>query len=426
MRMLASVAGGLLVLPVYFLTRRAYGRRVATCGAALVALHPLLIYYSTEVLTESAYTFFFICGVLAGWQALSTKRARPYALAGLAFGACYLLKPEAIGFVVLLLALALVSGLKSIPRKSLLVNCLWLLACFLMLALPYLIYIRAETGTWTISAKLSGHMWQGNRFGDRALSAGGGLLPGLSVMFAQMAKALRSEYELLNLIFPPTFIALAALGLFRSRWTGRRARYELYLLLFILATLAGYAITLPNVRFFVPLVPLALGWVARGAVEGEKWFRQTSSGMRKGKGRRSSRGLFMSFVVALLVLSMVPLFIYLMRGDKWGDYTGQRQAGLWIKEQVRGDHWPLIMSTAPISAFYADGGQIEIEDEDYAAFIARARQQRVDYILINERDIRQTQLWPLLYEDSAHPGLRLVYQQTNVPEHKILIYVLAN
>jgi hypothetical protein len=427
-RLVSLLAGGVLVVPVYFLIRRARGRRVATWGATLIAVHPLLIYYSTEALTESTYTLFFVCGVLAGWQALSTKRTRPFVLAGLAFGVCYLLKPEAIGFVLLLLALALVGGLKSkaVSRKNLFANCLWLLAGFLLLALPYLIYIRSETGMWTISAKLSRHMWQGSRLGNRALSAGGELLPGLSVMFAQTAKALRSEYELLNLIFPPTFIALAALGLFRSRWTGRRARYELYLLLFSVATLAGYAVTLPNIRFFVPLVPLAMGWVAGGAVEGEKWFQQTLSVKRKGNGRRLMRGSFISCVVALLVLSLVPLFIYLIRGDKWSDYMGQKQAALWIKEQAGAARPPLIMSTSPISAFYADGVQVEMQDEDYAAFIPRARRERVDYIVINERDIKRTRLWPLLYEDSEHPGLRLVYRQTNMPEHKILIYVLLN
>lgn len=437
-RLVSILAGGLLVLPVYFLIRRAHGRRVATCGAALVAIHPLLIYYSTEVLTESAYTLFFVCGVYAGWQALSTKRTRPFVLAGLSFGLCYLLKPEAIGFVLLLLALALWRGLKSkaASRKRLLTDCLWLLTCFLSLALPYLIYIRATTGTWTISAKLSRHMWQGSRLGERALSAGGELLPGLSVMFAQTAKALRSEYELLNLIFPPTFIALIALGLFARRWTRRRARYELYLLLFITATLAGYAITLPNIRFFVPLVPLTFGWIAKGAVEGEKWLQQTLSGMRKVKTSqlkgsrlkvsRLSRASFISFAVVLLVLSIVPLFVYLVRGDKWSDYMGQRQAALWIKEQARVERPPHIMSTVPLPAFYADGVQVEMPDEDYAAFVERARRARVDYIVINERDIRRTRLWPLLYEDSEHPGLHLVYQQTNTPGHKILIYVLAN
>jgi hypothetical protein len=433
-RLVSVVAGALLLLPVYFLIRRAYGRRIATCAAVLTAVHPLLIYYSTEVLTESTYTLFFVCGVYAGWQALSTKSKHLFALAGLLFGVCYLLKPEAIFYVVLLLALALVRGLKNkaVSPKSLLTNCVCLLASFLILAWPYVLYIRVEIGIWTISGKLSRHMWQGSRVGDRALSAGVELLPGLSVMLTQTAKALRSEYELLNLIFPPTFVALAALGLFGRRWTGRRARYELYLLLFIMASLAGYAITLSNIRFFVPLLPLAMGWVAKGALESEKWFQQTLRGERQGRGERKikgwrlSRGSFVSLVVVTLVLSTVPLFIYLIRGDKWSDYAGQRQAAFWIKEQARGERPPLIMSTVPIAAFYAGGVPLEMPDEDYAAFLERARGQRVDYILINERDIRRTQLWPLLDEDSEHPGLRLVYRQTNVPNHKMLIYVLMN
>lgn len=443
-RLVSILAGGLLVLPVYSLIRMAYGRRVAMWGSVLVAVHPLLIYYSAQVLTESTYTLFFICGLLAGYQALAKRRTGSFVQAGLSFGLCYLLKPEAIGFIILLLALTIACGLKSraVAKKSLLANCCWLLGSFLLLALPYLLYVRHETGVWTISGKIYRHMWQGSRLGE--VGPSDGLVPGWPIIFAQTARALRSEYEILNLIFPPTVVALAALGLFRRRWTRRRARFELYLLLFLSTTLAGYAITLPNIRFFVPLVPLTAGWVARGAVESERWLHQTIRGRSRKKDGRPGRlswfgrgplfgrsslfgcSLYGSLVVALVALSLVPLFVYLMRGDKWSDYGGQRRAALWIKERESSRRAPVIMATSPIAPFYAGGMQVEIDDEDYAAFLARARNSKADYIIINERDIKRTRLWPLLHEDAEHPGLRLVYQETNAPEHKILVYILAD
>ena len=81
-RIVSVVAGSLLVVPVHGLIRKWYGGRIALVGACLVALHPVLIYYSTVVLTESTYTLLFTCGVLAGWTALSGGRARAYVLAG--------------------------------------------------------------------------------------------------------------------------------------------------------------------------------------------------------------------------------------------------------------------------------------------------------------------------------------------------------
>src|SRR4051812_47944396 len=80
-RFVSVVAGALLVIPAHRLARRWYGRRVALICVALVALHPLLVYYSTALLTESTYTLIFTCGVLAGWSALTGTRTCAHALA---------------------------------------------------------------------------------------------------------------------------------------------------------------------------------------------------------------------------------------------------------------------------------------------------------------------------------------------------------
>ncbi|HEU4595737.1 MAG TPA: glycosyltransferase family 39 protein, partial [Pyrinomonadaceae bacterium] len=262
-RFVSVVAGSLLVVPAYALAREWYGERAAMVAAALVALHPVLAYYSTVVLTEATYTLLFTCGVLAGWTALSGRRARAYALAGAAFGACYLLKPEAVGFVVLLVALVLCRKLFDRAHTLRLAarQALALCAGFALAASPYLLYLWGYTGGLTLSGKTGGHVLQGSR---RVAGEVGphldGPPPGLTDVAVQLLKALRFEYELFNLLFPFAFVVLAALGLFRERWTRERAWREGYLFAFLLATLAGYAVTLPNIRFFVPLVPLVLCW----------------------------------------------------------------------------------------------------------------------------------------------------------------------
>ncbi|MDT7604094.1 MAG: hypothetical protein QOF61_2091, partial [Acidobacteriota bacterium] len=68
-RFVSVAAGALLIVPVYLLAREWYGHRVARLAAIVIALHPLLIYYSSVLLTESTYTLLFTCGVLAGWRA---------------------------------------------------------------------------------------------------------------------------------------------------------------------------------------------------------------------------------------------------------------------------------------------------------------------------------------------------------------------
>jgi 4-amino-4-deoxy-L-arabinose transferase-like glycosyltransferase len=428
-RMVSVVAGSLLVLPVHRLVRRWYGRRAALVGACVVALHPVLVYYSTVLLTEATYTLLFTCGVLAGWSALSDGRGRAYVIAGATFGACYLLKPEAVAFLLLLLAPSLSAPLFDARRtfKTFTTsarNALLLGAGFLLLASPYLVYQRQQTGVWALSGKLGGHMWQGSRQAGDAVIPMGTLMPDATTALSQLARALRYEYELFNLVFPTAFVLLAGLGLFRRRWTKERVGRELYLFSFVGAALAGYAVTLPNIRFLVPLVPLLLCPVSQGIVDFDDWTVRTLVGSRRAlRFLPRVRRAVVPLVVAVALASLLPLVVYLFKGDKWSDYEGQRHAALWIKEHDAGT--PVIMSTVPVAAFYANGRHVPLLDETYESFITRARRERVAYVVVNERNVKTMELRPLLDADAQHSGLRLAHSLALAPEHRILVYRLA-
>jgi 4-amino-4-deoxy-L-arabinose transferase-like glycosyltransferase len=426
-RLVSVLAGALLVIPCYSLMRRWHGERAANVGVGLVALHPLLIYYSTVLLTESTYTLLFTCGVLAGWSALSSGRSRAFLLAGATFGACYLLKPEAAGFLLLLLVPTLGRRLfdKSSSFKIAARNALLLCAGFMLLAAPYIFYLRERTGTWTLSGKVAAHLWQGSRLAGGELAPTiAPLVPDMTTAIVQLTKALRFEHEIFNFIFPPTFVLLVGLGLFRKRWTGSRARRELYLFSFVAATLAGYSVTLPNIRFIVPLLPLLLCWLANGVVEFAEWTSDTLARAR-GASRLMPfvKKIVVPLVVALLLASLLPLSVYLWRGDKWSDYHGQKLAAAWIRERDA-TRAPVIMSTVPVAAFYAKGRPVELIDEDYAMLLARARREGVGYLIVNERDFRYMRLRPLLDADSAHPGLSLVHSIAEAPGHLIRVYAV--
>jgi hypothetical protein len=333
-----------------------------------------------------------------------------------------------VGFFLLLLAL--VPGLnllrKTCDFKTLARNALGLCAGFTLLAAPYLFYLRHETGTWTISGKLAGHMLQGGRTTRAGLiSAGQPPVHDLTTAVVQLTKALRYEYEIFNLIFPPVFLLLVGLCLFRRRWTGERARRELYLFAFVAATLLGYAVTLPNIRFLVPLVPLMLCWLSQGVIELADWANETFPKFNNPGTLWATAGrLVVPLVVACLLASLLPLSVYLLRGDKWGDYHGQKRAAIWIKEHD--GRLPAIMSAVSIPSYYAGGRHVALVDEDYAACIGRARREGAAYLLVNERDFKylNPSLRLLLDEQAAHPGLRRVYQWAESPGHKIIVYAL--
>lgn len=141
------VAGSLLVVPVYLLVLDFYGRRAALCSALLVAVCPALADYSTDILTEATYTLLFMFGILAGWFALSRGKNIYYLLTGLVFGACYLTRPEAFAYIILMLILTLGHKLlhRQLRSRKTVVNVATLLAGFLLLSLPYLIFLHRQT-----------------------------------------------------------------------------------------------------------------------------------------------------------------------------------------------------------------------------------------------------------------------------------------
>ncbi|MDT7602537.1 MAG: hypothetical protein QOF61_534, partial [Acidobacteriota bacterium] len=370
---------------------------------------------------------------------------------------CYLLKPEAVGFVVLLIALRVGAGLFGDERsfKQTLFDCAALACGFALLALPYLLYLRGATGAWTISGKVvRAHLWQGNGRAGEFVSATS--VPDFVTALVQAAKGLMNEYNFLGMIFSPPFVALAMLGLFRTSWTRVRARRELYLAAFVAATLAGYAVTLPNIRFLVPLLPILVCWLARGIVEFEGWLAATlgrvrederdaveneseeraagematrEASIREANARKFSprvSRLVVASVVAVLLASLIPLFVFLLRGDKWGDYHGQKVAAVWIKEHTMTPA-PRIMATAPVAVFYAGGEYVALAaQEDYAAFVERARRERADFIIANERSLSNTSLRVLLDAQAEHPGLRLVHEVREAPGHKMLVYTVES
>jgi 4-amino-4-deoxy-L-arabinose transferase-like glycosyltransferase len=425
-RFVSVVAGTLLVIVSHRLFRNWYGKRIALVGAFLVALHPLLIYYSTAVLTEATYTLFFTWGVLAGWSAIKDEAKRTNLGAGAVFGVCYLLKPEAVGFLLLLLVMIvfkkLLMGAGSWQASAR--NALLLCAGFLLVSAPYLFYLRHQTGAWTLSRKTSAHLWQGSR------AAGGDFdpirvsVPNASTTIVLVTKAFRFEYEILNLIFPPAFVLLVGLGLFRTSWTAERSLKELYLLSFVAATLAGYAITLPNIRFLMPLLPLLLCWLAKGVTDFAEWVVETLANFKS--ARRFTpyvKNSIVPITASVLLVSVLPLFIYLLRGDKWNDYYGQKRAAQWIEQHDKG-RAPVIMATVPITAFYAKGRNVLLIDEDYTSLMSHARREQVDYLVVNERDFRYMNLRTLLDTQSAHPGLRLAFDFVESPGHKLLLYAV--
>ncbi len=469
-RFVSIVSGALLVVPTYLLIRQIYGSNAAWIGALLVIINPDLIQCSTALMTESTYTLVFTLGLLLGWSALRSNKNQIFLFTGLLFGAAYLIKPEAVAFIGLLIALAIAAKLfqKQLTLNKLLVNCLLLVIGFLIFSFPYFLYLHQKTGRWTISQKLTNN--------TTLVSAGKGLLSltddGRTTKFDQLygetyqssnqspalpapapvqtianerlspPAAIRANQgsfaarsfdnlklelkEIIPQIFPYLFIFLAIIGLFRQPWTKQQTAKEGYLFLFLSATLIGYALTFVESRYLLPLLPILFCWASNGIVEFEKWLSESAGNL--GIELQSRSWIIRTAILAVLVLSIIPSIVRPMKVSKWEDLPfEQKQAGLWLKEHSVLPA-PLIMACGPWAAYYSNGEHIYIPNEPYPVTIDYAKRRKVDYLIISEQcsntmpTLRNTSLAPLLDEQNVSPDLKLVYKDDAVAEHKLLIY----
>ena len=468
-RFVSVVSGALLIIPAYLLIRHLYGSTAAALGAFLVMINPDLIQSSTALMTESVYTLVFTSGLLVGWHALGSNKTLHFLLTGLIFGAAYLLKPEAIAFVGLLLALTMAAKLfqTNRPIGKLSVNCLLLVIGFLIFSFPYILYLHQKTGRWTISQKLTNN--------TTLLSAGKGLLSltddGQTTKFDQLygetyqtsdqptpspiqrvanertaspapvrvnqpSFAARSFdnlkielKEIIPQIFPYLLIFLAIIGLFRRPWTGARTASEVYLILFLSATLIGYALTFVESRYLLPILPILLCWAANGIIEFEKWLRESAANLGIELPKQS--WLIKAVISAVLALSLMPSIVRPMRVSQWEDLPfEQKQAGLWIREHSASPA-PLIMACGPWAAYYSGGKHLYIPNEPYGVTLDYAKRRKVNYLIIGEQcsttmpTLRNTSLAPLLDEQDVSPDIKLVYKNDEVADHKLLIYELT-
>lgn len=453
-------AGGLLVIPVYLLARALHGKDTAAVAAFLVAVNPTLIQYSTRLLTESTYTLLFAVVLFKGLTTLTGGGVTAFFSTGAALGACYLIRPEAIGYVGLMSALALckqLSGDSPAPSEAFR-NVLGLIVGFSLLSFPYILFLNRATGRWTISEKLRAHIgstesWERKWFGlaegrpttlaDRLYAGNnqkGDVLgerdetpveaQSLRRMISRSFEALKSEIQLVVYRgLPPHLMMLAGFGLFQTDRTK-----EVYLLLFLGSTLIGYALCANDIsdRLLVPLLPLQLCWTAKGIEELERRLAGLPARVRFLKALPFiNPRLLRPLALTALAFSLLPSLAYNVMTVPAHQQLGYMRAGAWVKEHSETP--ALVMATDPFTAFYAGRRHLYLPAEEYATVIEHARRQKVTYLVIDEAVLSRGRwgyneyagLQFLLDEQSQHPELELVYKFDDLPDRKLLIFTLT-
>ena len=432
-KIVSVIMGVSLVTVIYVIGKRIFDSRIAFLCALLLAFHPYTSRFSAEILSESTYFFFFILAIGLGYIAINNLRPLYYVGTGISSALAYLTRPEGIGVLVIVGFFTIfwkISSMRvSLSRR------LWclgvMLLAFSFLASPYLIYIKKQTGYWTLTKKkgvtellgfenISKRQPVNNKVvGNESRS--------ISNYKATKAKPFRrilnKEYKkYFNTLFfmiskfistyHPLLFLFLIIGLIKYKKIPRFGKPGVYLgftLAFYLLIL--YALVLVfsggghyylSRRHLMPLVIPTMFCSAIGIQTFCNWAEtRCAFPSTKYKGFFDVKIIIPIIIICLLL----PKTLKYQRAER----IGTKEAGYWLKENAQ-EVPSVIMGISPRMAFYAGGKHIYMNPGSYNAIITRARSFGVDYLEIYKETIADT--CPEFFESINSEDIELVYQHT--------------
>ncbi len=429
---LETVAGGLSVAfgvlgvgLLYGFLRDTFEPRVAWLGAALLAVHPRAVAFTSDVQSDGLYMALFVGAMWAVWRSLVHRRLGTAAFAGLLVGLAYLTRPEGLG-------LALIAGLVAVDlcirgswelRRGIAFGVILGLG-FVVVAFPYVIGLKEANGQWQLTQKKSisemvllakpgGKIDRQGRPG-RQVPWAEPVLPGPSPpRVADQRQAVTGPMRFLDAVHITAagiasalrydVLLLVVLGVWACR--GRPGMRGIFLgtifllyaaVLFALAANANYVSRRHGLVLMLPLLGYAgigLEVLGRGILL--LWRR--ASGWGSVKDRQP-----LAAVLALLLVAIfwLPNSLEPRRADR----RAMRQAAEWL-----GAHDPdpgVVAARRVRIAYYAGGRFVPLPQKLERGFTRYLDRSRAGYIIIDE-----SKEGPRFGSERARPKrLELIYR----------------
>ncbi|MDY7030652.1 MAG: glycosyltransferase family 39 protein [Thermodesulfobacteriota bacterium] len=415
-QLISIISGSLLVIPVFFLGRKLFNHSIGFITGLLVAFHPHLVRKSVDVLSESLYILFFMMCIYIGWSAIKRGKSLLYFLAG-AFGAlAYLTRPEGLIALVGIGIWIFIIRLKerSLSNKKVLTSLFLLLFGFTVFASPYLMYLRGETGHWTLTKKKSTLKLMGidtngdesskidknNSNTEYSVKQNTKYLwnedeniqqPPIHVYSGIRSENLKRSYEFLSRLidaFHPLLFLFCLIGIYASRGIRRYDKAHLFVFsICIIYLLIAYSLLLNygyiSRRHLLPAIVMSLFWTAIGIQESQRWRIKNILKPRESKYFRPKT--IFTFMVIFTVVFLLPKTLKPQRVEK-----------IWIKETAQwlqsiSSKKPKILSHDPRIDYYAGGSGLlriyhGLSFEDIKSFIQK---HEADYIVLTPHEIAE-------------------------------------
>ena len=371
--LVSVLAGGLGVVPLYFLVRELWNARIARWTGLLYAFHPPLSLESADVMTTGLFLGLFLAALTLWILALRGAPWPYYPLGGVVAALTYLVRAEGIALPAALAAGAAAAAWRGRAgtRGRLAGGVLTAAVAWILIAGPYLIWLHGAHGRWTLTARSSAtRLWANlhKQIPPPPPATGSAAPTPANPDPATLLKPAETSADpvlardpffqlatkkILQAVYWP-ILPLMALGFIFNRSLGGR-KGTLVVALILVAVLSGptllaFALSRyyrPSHRYFLPGVTLLLPWAAAGAVVLYDALSRVASTARPGRLVVVRTVFFAAILVPLLYKTVRP-----HRREE----TSFREAGAWLRPREMPEPRRLLSTSVKI-AWYGGCGQ---------------------------------------------------------------------
>lgn len=406
--LVSSIAGALLIIPVFYLAKALYNKTAAWISSAFVFLSPILIHWSSSILTESLFITLFISGITTGWYAIERRKRGLLFISGILIGLSYMTRVIGLAAIpVLCLWIVLysvrfakseTSRIRKISKDSVTSLTIFFMG-FILVTGFYLIRLHSFYGQWTLAGSY-GSIKGTISYQGAATTSGWEKLATEKAEESLYTRVLKKviinmQNYSISLFKVLLFITVFVISGIFFRWG----------ILYVISVIGIYFAALlvqplspmldERIRYLSPILPLLLVMASGGMLRIQEWL--------KGAVVKKAAIAVMIGIVLLSFLPQTGMFP-VQFNQFWGKGNPvnlREEVGIWMRKNLPA---PVrVMSRKPYIPYYADAIWFGTP-ETYEEVINLAHSKGIDYIVV-DRSI----------EFYLRPELRFLFDTTKIP-----------
>lgn len=354
----------LAIIPLYFIGKKLVGSKLSFWSLFIIAFLPFPAKYGSDALRDWPHILFLATGLLLLFKAVQNERPLMFAITGFIAGLGYTIREECTQLVVygaiwLIFNVFRRNHKPEISRKKLACNMFLLIACFVIIAGPY-IKIRGEilpTRLQQIIEKFSSVHNNQNTESNRVDYLAAIVPTSIIKAFGKFTEKLCAN---LMYFFAP-FLLFGIYQHFRKNALEPPIKFLMaaFILLNLAMVILRYVCAGPELsgRYILPLTVITIFFVPIGLQQFAQWidklFRTTIC--KNGSPENKTQQWFFILLAVGITICLPKLLRPLRVEEK--DY---RQAAEWIKKNTQDNDLLAVSGLDPRITFYADRKFIKV------------------------------------------------------------------